>query len=501
MISEKLRSAREYEKEFAAKVPDAQRPLFHVTAPVGWINDPNGFSEYRGYYHLFYQYHPYSTHWGPMHWGHVRTRDFIRWETLPAALAPDAEFDRDGCFSGSAITLPDGRHLLMYTGNIRVEDENGNFRDRQQQSIAVGDGYDYEKIDGNPVISTAMIPGDNSREDFRDPKIIQENGRYYALIGSRARDGSGEILLFESTDLTDWRYCAVVDRCGNEYGKMWECPDYFELDGRQILIVSPQDMRGDGEEFHPGNGTVLFTGKKNEDLSFTRISAQTLDLGMDFYAPQTVATMDGRQVMIGWMQNWDTCNIGNEERMIYGQMTIPRELTIRNGRVCQSPVRELEYYHGESYIYRRAEICEERSFAGIKGRSLDFTVCLDISENPDMGWFKIELCKDHNHSVIVRYNVSDNMLKLDRSRCGMVRDIVSIREFEAPLCGSLLKLRIVMDRYSIELFAGNGEKTASMIIYTPLEAEEITFCAGKRAFADISGSELVFKGESRGRFF
>lgn len=490
MISETLRRAREYEKEFAAKVPESQRPLFHVTAPVGWINDPNGFSEYKGYYHLFYQYHPYSTHWGPMHWGHVRTRDFVSWENLPVALAPDAEYDSAGCFSGSAITLPDGRQLLMYTSVTRVQDGEKSF-DRQQQSIAVGDGLDYEKIDANPVISTAMIPEGNSREDFRDPKIIQENDKYYALIGSRPSDGSGEILLFESYDLRNWQYRNVVARCENEYGRMWECPDYFELDGKQILIVSPQDMKGDGKEFHPGNGTVLFVGEKNEDLSFKRESAQTLDFGMDFYAPQTLETYDGRRVMIGWMQNWDTCNVGNEERMIYGQMTIPRELSINNGRVCQNPVRELENYHGKDFCYQNAEICGEKSFSGIRGRCLDLTVSLDLTENAGMLWFKIELCKDKVHSVIVKYDASENTLRLDRSRSGGVRDIVNIREFEAPLCDNRLKLRIIMDRYSIELFAGNGEKSASMNVYTPLEAQEIVFSSDKRAVADICGAELV----------
>ncbi|MBO5622498.1 MAG: glycoside hydrolase family 32 protein, partial [Butyrivibrio sp.] len=335
MISEKLRLAREYEKEYAKKVQTKQRPLFHVTAPVGWINDPNGFSEYQGYYHLFYQYHPYSTHWGPMHWGHVRTQDFIKWEKLPVALAPDTEYDCEGCFSGSAVTLKDGRHLLMYTSVNKVQDPEGEIQFRQQQSIAIGDGCNYEKIDANPVIGTAMIPKENSKTDFRDPKIIEENGKYYALVGSRPKDGSGEILLFESTDLKTWEYCTVVDRCMNEYGRMWECPDYFELDKTQILIVSPQDMEGDGGEFHPGNGTVLFIGRKKSDLSFERKSVQTLDFGMDFYAPQTLLSKDGRRILIGWMQNWDTCNVGNEERMIYGQMTIPRELTISDGRVCQ----------------------------------------------------------------------------------------------------------------------------------------------------------------------
>ena len=115
MAKEILDKARAYEQVRRPALRE-ELPIFHVTGGVGWINDPNGFAPYKGEYHLFFQYYPYDIQWGPMHWGHVKTRDFIRWEFLPAALAPDTEYDKDGCFSGGAVELPDGRHLLMYTG-------------------------------------------------------------------------------------------------------------------------------------------------------------------------------------------------------------------------------------------------------------------------------------------------------------------------------------------------------------------------------------------------
>ncbi len=109
MISQTLRDARKYEETMEKKIGSENRPGFHLAARVGWMNDPNGFSYYKGKYHLFYQYNPYDSHWGPMHWGHAVSKDLLHWEYLPAALAPDADFDRDGCFSGSAAVLPDGR--------------------------------------------------------------------------------------------------------------------------------------------------------------------------------------------------------------------------------------------------------------------------------------------------------------------------------------------------------------------------------------------------------
>ena len=99
MKETKLAKARAYEKICGAQIPPRERPLFHVTPTVGWLNDPNGFSVYQGEYHLFYQYHPYDIHWGPMHWGHMKSRDLIRWERLPAALAPDMSYDTGGVFS------------------------------------------------------------------------------------------------------------------------------------------------------------------------------------------------------------------------------------------------------------------------------------------------------------------------------------------------------------------------------------------------------------------
>ncbi len=142
MISERLQHAREFEAEFGGS--EAERPAFHVTPTVGWMNDPNGFSVFQGEYHLFYQYHPYSNAWGPMHWGHVKTRDFIKWERLPAALAPDQSYDQDGCYSGSALELPDGKQLLVYTGVCKSTAADGAVQEAQTQCIAIGDGQNYE---------------------------------------------------------------------------------------------------------------------------------------------------------------------------------------------------------------------------------------------------------------------------------------------------------------------------------------------------------------------
>ena len=110
-----------------------------------------------------------------MHWGHSVSKDLLKWEQKPCALAPDEAYDTDGCFSGSALELEDGKLLLMYTSVVKREDSDGEIRDYQQQCVAIGDGVDFEKVSSNPVISTDMIPAGNDVHDFRDPKIIKNN--------------------------------------------------------------------------------------------------------------------------------------------------------------------------------------------------------------------------------------------------------------------------------------------------------------------------------------
>ena len=136
MISKNLQKARNYEETMEKEIKKQDRPSFHLSSRVGWMNDPNGFSYYKGRYHLFYQYHPYDTHWGPMHWGHAVSKDLLHWEHLPAALAPDEEADKDGCFSGSAIEMEDGRHLIIYTG-VRKEKQKDGLADTMSTLLAM----------------------------------------------------------------------------------------------------------------------------------------------------------------------------------------------------------------------------------------------------------------------------------------------------------------------------------------------------------------------------
>lgn len=173
-MSELLRKARKFEEE--SQISNGNRPVFHFSNPAGWMNDPNGFSEYKGEHHLFFQYYPYATQWNDMHWGHAKSKDFIKWDYLPAALAPDQIYDNFGVFSGSAIEEGE-KQILIYTGVEEKTLENGEKKTAQNQCIAVGDGINYKKMPSNPVITSDLLPQGSSREDFRDPKMWKQDGR------------------------------------------------------------------------------------------------------------------------------------------------------------------------------------------------------------------------------------------------------------------------------------------------------------------------------------
>ncbi len=491
MISQALRDARRYEEIIERTISEPQRPLFHLTPRCGWMNDPNGFSVYDGQYHLFYQYYPYYSKWGPMHWGHAVSRDLLHWDYLPAALAPDQLYDQRGCFSGSAITMEDGRQLLMYTSVGETTDPAGYDSGIQTQSIAIGDGEEYEKYEGNPVITEADLPPGFSRYDFRDPKMWRaSDGTYIVAVANRADDGGGKILLFRSNDLLHWKYWKVLAANHGRFGSMWECPDFFGLDGRHVLLVSPQDMHPSGFEYHNGNGTLCLIGDYDEETgTFTEAANQAIDYGIDFYAPQTILTPDGRRIMIGWMQNWDACAIRAPSEKWAGQMSVPRELSIKNGRLYQTPCRELESLYRDEVIHKNVKVggFDEVALPGVFGRCLDLTVHVRPAD-PEKVFhrFSIRFAQKDPLRTGVSFRPHEQTVKIDRKYSGSCRAIVHQRR--CLVRGSdngEITFRLILDRYSVEIFINDGEYAMTAAIFTDLEAERICFFADGDAVIDV----------------
>ena len=455
-----LEKAREYEARHFSEITADERPVFHLSPMVGWLNDPNGFSFYNGKYQLFYQYNPYSPRWDSMHWGHCTSTDLIHWEYEKCALAPDEAYET-GCFSGSAITDKDGNHLLIYTAHNESGKGDELFRE-ETQCIAVGDGTEYKKIAANPVLTSKDMPEGADKGDFRDPKIWYEDGSYYCVTAARLSDGNGAVLLYESDDALNWKYKDTLLHNDGRWGRMWECPDYFTLDGHKILSISVMNMKNTDPHYRNGNCVLAFIDT-NSDL------AQPLDLGFDYYAPQSMETSDGRRIVIGWMQAPESGNSIPEGQKWFGQMSFPRELSLLGGKIYQNPIKEIEELYKET-VRKSSTAPSNEEIPGIRGRSLDMTVTASKANSFDM---KFAL-KDDIY-ISLSYDKESEELVLDRSHDGRSSSIASYRKVNVGQYDNF-KLRLLLDRFSFEIFIADGEHVLSSTLYeTPLDAEKMLF--------------------------
>ncbi|UJF16106.1 glycoside hydrolase family 32 protein [Jeotgalibaca sp. MA1X17-3] len=455
-------------------IDPSYRHHYHLMAPVGWLNDPNGFVYFRGEYHLFYQYYPYDSVWGPMHWGHATSKDLIHWEHLPVALAPTEPYDKDGCFSGSAIEK-DGKLYLMYTGHV---EENGKVY--QTQCIASSeDGVHFEKHINNPVIGKIEVGEHAELQDFRDPKVFEREDGYYAVIASKTEDNRGKILLFKSDDLLEWSFYSVLLEGTKDQGIMWECPDLFHLDGKDVLIMSPIQMTPDKLEYPNTSSTAAFIGEVDwEKGTMTVENIHEIDFGLDFYAPQTTIDGNNRRIMVAWMQMWGRDMPTHDLNHHWaGAMTLPRELKVKDNVLIQRPVSNiyssLEYYTGIENV-----VIENRT---VNYRNVFFDnsymhMVLDVSQTDEM---TIRLAKNSKSSLALMYDKETEILSFDRKNFGYnikgsESEQLTSRQTHVPMINGQLVLEIFRDTSSIEIFA-NGLKTMTFTFYEIEKGKDISF--------------------------
>ena len=459
-MTEIFENAQKKQKEFSEKINSskeilAQRPLFHFATPGGWCNDPNGFSEFNGKVNLFYQYHPYSTQWGPMHWEHVTSQDMLTWNLEPVALAPDSNADLNGCFSGTAISTEDGKQILAYTGVSKDGDV-----EIQNQCIAFGEGKIYKKYSKNPVITAKNIPFAYNKEHFRDPKIWKKDGKFYMVCVIKQLDNCGAMVIFESKNAKKWTFKGILNSSRNDFSGMWECPDILNLDGRDFLIFSPQEMKADyNAGFHEGNNSVYATGildykkfKFFPDIrAENRCFAAQIDYGIDFYAPQTTKLSDGRTILIAWMQSWESY-ITPENYLWSGMMTIPRELSFKNNRLYQNPIRELETLKTDE---QNSEIQPEKKEKILNQQERLFELEFSVSQQTS-GTIKIILGNTEDEYVLVKIDLFEQSIYFDRSKSQTPGKIFA-RKAKLPPKEENTKFRIIGDTCSLEIFIDDGK--------------------------------------------
>ena len=431
-----------------AAVNGSNRHTYHAMPPVGWMNDPNGFNEAFGKFHLFYQFYPYGPSWDSMHWGHYTTQDFVKWKLEPTALAPDGPDDSDGCFSGSSV-VKDGKLYLVYTSVMG---------DRQTQSLAVS--------------------ADCLKTDFRDPKVFKRGEFYYLLAGALSENSEGMILLYRSRDLLRWEYVSTIRRDALTTRGTYECPDFFELGGTDVMLASPQGYVTDGWRYENVQSSIYMTGKLNtEEGTFEKEYEDEIDGGFDFYAPQTMKTKDGRIVMIAWMQMWKR-SFPTAKHGWTGSMTLPRELTLKKGRLYQTPVREIERYRWNPIHFNNVKIGNRNELTKVNGTKIELSFTLDLGTAKKVG---IKLFQRGEHDACIYYDREKDLVVFDRSRMGeeIAHDPeekdAAVRSVKVSTKDNRLSMRIFLDVSSCEVFLNGGERTMTGNVYS--EGEGISFFA------------------------
>lgn len=451
--------ADQFIKESKALLKAEYRLNYHLMGEYGWMNDPNGFIQYKGQYHLFYQHYPYKPVWGPMHWGHAVSRDLIKWEYLPVALAPDGEFDRDGCFSGSAIEK-DGLLMLLYTGHV-VTGPDPERDYMQSQGIAVSeDGVSFEKWKGNPIIGYDEIPDGVSQKDFRDPKVFMRNGQYYVVLGSNDAKGNGMVLLYRSDDLYSWTFVNVLASSDGRFGDNWECPDLFSLGNKDIFMLSPQRMPAQGEEYRNLHSTMYCVGEFDSGTGkFHSEAFAQVDHGFDFYAPQSMLDDKGRRIVMGWMDMWESDMPTQKGHGWAGAMSLPRIAELQGNRILFSPVEEIENYR--SNLYEIHDFVLDRVIdIQTMGDSYELITEFEAGDSEEFG---LKLRVGAEEETVLSYRPGEGVFSLNRDNSGVGPG--GERRVHVRLTEGRLKLRIFVDKSSVEIFIGDGEHVITARIY------------------------------------
>ncbi|WP_042959315.1 glycoside hydrolase family 32 protein [Erwinia tasmaniensis] len=464
-----LQRANQAQQELKKKVNDRFYPDFHLAPPAGWMNDPNGLVFSRGLYHAFYQHHPYDENWGPMHWGHMTSRDMIHWQHQPIALAPGDEYDRDGCFSGCAVE-DNGVLTLIYTGHVWLKQPGDDSAIREVQCIATStDGINFSKQ------GVILTPPEGIMH-FRDPKVWRQDNRWYMVVGARTQDNIGQVLLYSADSLYQWQFERVLAKADSHSGYMWECPDFFPLGDKFMLMFSPQGMKAEGYRYRNLFQSGYLLGQWQPEVDFVvERNFQELDSGHDFYAPQSFLAEDGRRIIFGWMDMWESA-MPSKEDFWAGCLTLPRELTLdAEGRVRMAPVRELESLRKDRHSLEPISLKNQRCEFDLSVVTGEIQLTLD-SKNSDAERYGLEFAAGESGQCATRLYVDNQSrrLILDRGQSGL--GVAGYRSVPLP-DDDLLELRIFIDRSSIEVFVNQGESCLTSRIYPPAQEQVLRLYA------------------------
>jgi beta-fructofuranosidase len=420
---------------------DPMRPIFHVTAPAQWVNDPNGPIFHQGFYHLFYQLTPYSDESGIKYWGHVRSRDLAKWEHLPIALAPSNDRGEESVWSGCCVINGQGQPMAFYTsiapGKSALE--------HAEQWAATGDAdlIRWEKVPANPVLSEALH-GETKIYDWRDPFIFYAGKKTFMVLGgslNRSKGGQAVVTIYEAenAELTRWQYRGVLFQLPDAEARTAECPNFFKLGNEWVLFVSPYGK------------VQYFVGEFDvETCRFLPRTRGLVDYGPNFYAPNTMLVLNGRRLVWGWVNGFPGGRGWN------GCLSLPRELSFSaDGQLRQMPAPQLIKLRGREVVWRNVPMGEEmKSLPLPEPNTLEIEAEIDLQSASSV---QLEIANRGNDQRVM---MSFDGLEL---RVMDVKAPLSLAKGERKL-----KLRIFLDRSVLEVFANETVCLTKTIV--PLEA-------------------------------
>lgn len=444
------------------------RPQIHFSPKAKWTNDPNGMVYNNGVWHLFYQYYPDSTVWGPMHWGHATSKDLIHWKEQSIALYPDS---LGYIFSGSAVldknnTSGFGKNgqpplVAIFTHHDPKGEKEGrnNF---QHQSIAysLDNGKTWTKYAGNPVLKNPGIT------DFRDPKVMwyEPQKKWVMTLATKDR-----ITFYSSPDLKNWTRESDFGATVGAHGGVWECPDLFTLDdnGKKVwvLIVNLNPGGPNG-----GSATQYFLGDFDGN-KFSPLDTTTrwLDYGPDEYAGITWSNTGNRKIFLGWMSNWQYANVVPTKSW-RNAMTIPRELKIKHvGKeiyVTQEPVAELNSIRSKPIVLQNLSVKNTFDIASSIGKiSWPARVDLELEQGKD---FSLVLSNGNAEELVIGYDQQQKSYFIDRTKSGKTdfqKDFAGRHTAPRVSQAAITKISLIIDASSVELFADDGLTVMTEIFF------------------------------------
>ncbi|SDN82142.1 glycoside hydrolase family 32 protein [Halobacillus aidingensis] len=455
---------------------DPYRLHYHIMPPVGLLNDPNGWIQWNGTYHLFYQWMPFKTGHGAKFWGHYSSEDLVNWTHEDIALTPSEWFEKNGCYSGSAIEH-NGELYAFYTGNVK--DEEGN-RESYQCLAVSDDGIHFDKK--GPVVH---LP-EGYTAHFRDPKVWEQDGSYFMVVGAQTEDLKGAVALLRSENLYEWNHVGVLAGGGegrlSEFGYMFECPDLFDLGGEDVLVFSPQGLEAEGMKYQNVYQAGYVVGAfDSQNGSYEHGDFYELDHGFDFYAPQTTEDEQGRRILFGWMSvpDQDEQDHPTVKHQWLHNMTLPRELKLVDGRVYQTPVAELEGLREGDVVEREVELDHETlEVDGVKGEAEELKLeHIDVSE----GWFALEI----GGAARLVYSSGQRIFTLERE--SYVDGVVEKRQTEVA---ELKDMHIFIDTSSVEVFVNGGAHVFTARFYPAPNDESLRFTASDKTTFNLKKWDL-----------